>query len=166
MSGNDSVNWFTNPLLGSIIGAVAGSIASFYFGYWTQSKENKRFKKEIRQFVKDDLNIYYNILEEILTKGTPNPNSPTTSISITDPELSKRIWQYIPDYDSQSRMKNYLDLTLETKARVFNHEVSSSIEKIYKQIPVLRPSAGMELFFIKQLVIELKNDIKEVMSKI
>lgn len=63
-------------------------------------------------------------------------------------------------------MKNYLDLTLETKASVFDYEVSSSIEKIYKQIPNLKPSAGMELFFLKKLVIELKNDIEKVISKI
>ena len=133
-------------------GVIIGIVTTF-IGYWLiDFVKNRRFKNNIKQFIKNDLDDYRLILQEIKQKARR-----TTSelLEVLDLELIAKIYSRIPDTDTKFRSTNFLNLPLEIRAQVFNPVQADKIEAVYNKIPNIRVSAGQRVLIYVDRIDEL-----------
>lgn len=136
-----------------IIGTIIGIITTFIGYSIMEWNKNRNFRNNIKNFIKNDLNDYNSILQEIKQKARTT-TSPEL-IEVLDSELILKIYSRIPDVDSKFRSTNFLNLSLEIRAKVFNPVQADKIEAIYNKIPNIRVSTGLRVLIYTNRIDEL-----------
>jgi hypothetical protein len=145
----------------AIIGGVIGSFATYRFAIMIENRreesERKKeieFRKRVASIVSQELKTYSDYLEKQLIIFETVPSNEKKSYSI----------DFLRDFKTLSRQ--YINMTPEIKAKVFDIDTSKTLEKVYLFIQLIAPKIE-ELLLSEEIQIEkfkteieiLKHDI-------
>jgi hypothetical protein len=118
----------------TVLGTIIGASATFLFALWLENRREKiareekiEFRKRVASIVSQELKTYSAYLEQQLVTFKNVPSIERKSYGIA----------FLRDFKTLSR--DYITMTPESKAKVFDIDTSTTLQKVYQSMQLLTP---------------------------